>query len=44
MTFIKETLKSYIYIVTVLTILTADTDNTDTDELLTLKQVIASSY
>ena len=44
MTFIKETLKSYIYIVTVLIILTADTDNTDTDELLTLKQVIASSH
>ena len=42
MMLIKETLKSHIYIVTVLAILTADTDNADTDnadtdKLLTLK-------
>ena len=41
---VEETLKSHIHIVTVLTMLTADADNANTDKLLTLKQVIALSH
>ena len=41
---VKETLKSHIHIVTVLTMLTAGADNADTDKPLTLKQVMASPH
>ena len=41
---VEETLKSHIHIVTVLTMLTAGTDNADTDESLTLKQVMISPH
>ena len=41
---VKEIPNSHIHIVTVLTMLITGTDNADTDELLTLKQVIVSPY
>ena len=40
----EATLKSYIHMVTVLTMLTAGADNADTDESLILKQAMTSSH